>query len=54
MAACRLRLLGLPLIEHDTRIIRIPLRKAVALAVYLTVEQRSFSVDQRKIPTSRA
>ena len=43
MEACRLRLLGPPLIERDARIIRIPLRKAVALAAYLTVEQRSFS-----------
>jgi DNA-binding SARP family transcriptional activator len=43
MGACRLLLLGPPLVARDDRAAPIKLRKAVALAAYLAVERRAFS-----------
>jgi len=43
MGGCRLLLLGPPLFKRDDRAAPIRLRKALALAAYLAVEQRSFS-----------
>jgi DNA-binding SARP family transcriptional activator len=41
--ACRLLLLGPPLFHRDGRVVPIKLRKGIALAAYLAVEQRAFT-----------
>lgn len=43
MGACRLLLLGPPQLQRDGRTTAFPLRKAMALAAFLGVEQRSFT-----------
>lgn len=43
MGTYRILLLGPPQIEKDGRTTQIELRKVVALAAYLAVEQRAFS-----------
>ncbi len=43
MAPCRLLLLGPPQIEKEGQVTTIALKKAVALAAFLAVEQRAFS-----------
>ncbi len=45
MGACRLLLLGPPLFQQEDRAAPVRLRKALALAAYLAVEQRAFSRD---------
>jgi DNA-binding SARP family transcriptional activator len=45
VAACRLLLLGPPLVQRDGRATPIRLHKGLALAAYLAVERRSFSRD---------